>query len=341
MERKLASVRRIIDKKNIDGADLIEAYKVDGWWVVGKKDEFQLNDLVCYFEIDSWIPNDIAAFLSKGKEPREFNGIKGERLRTIKLKGQISQGLILPLNDVLMPKSRIPDLQEGDDLTCELKIQKWEPPVHPQMAGQIKGNFPSFIRKTDQERVQNLTYEFDRWQQDDLMFEITEKLDGSSMTVYFYNGEFGVCSRNLDLKFDENNAFWKTALKYNLPDKLMALGANVAIQGELVGPGIQGNLYKLTDHEFYVFDVWNIDNQVYYDPEARLGLSLFLGLDHCPIIYASSRLDMFVDIDDVLFHAENKSILHDVHREGVVFKCLSDSSISFKAISNKYLLSLK
>ena len=98
MERQLATIRRIAEIKPIEGADVICSYRVDGWWVVGKKDEFKVNDLVVYFEIDSWIPHEIAPFLSKGKEPREYNGIKGERLKTIKLKGSLSQGLILPLN---------------------------------------------------------------------------------------------------------------------------------------------------------------------------------------------------------------------------------------------------
>lgn len=153
MERKLATIRRIEEIKPIEGADLICAYRVDGWWVVGKKGQFQVNDLVAYFEIDSWIPYELAPFLSKGKEPREFNGVKGERLRTVRLKGQISQGLLLHLRDDLYGHLLwMNNHWDGQDLTEHLNIQKWEPPIHPTMRGQIRGNFPSWCRKTDQER---------------------------------------------------------------------------------------------------------------------------------------------------------------------------------------------
>jgi RNA ligase (TIGR02306 family) len=89
--RKLASIKKIDDIQPIEGADKICTYRVGGWWVVDTVNRYQIGDAVVYCEIDSWIPNEIAPFLSKGKEPRIFNGVKGERLRTIKLKGALSQ----------------------------------------------------------------------------------------------------------------------------------------------------------------------------------------------------------------------------------------------------------
>lgn len=99
MTRKLASIRRIANIQPIEGADAIVVATVDGWKVVVKKDEFKVGDLAVYLEIDSWVPHNLAPFLSKGQEPREYNGVKGERLRTVKLRGTTSQGLLLKLEN--------------------------------------------------------------------------------------------------------------------------------------------------------------------------------------------------------------------------------------------------
>jgi RNA ligase (TIGR02306 family) len=98
-ERKMATIRKIDEIRPIEGADAIEAAVVGGWVVVIKKGEFKAGDLAVYLEIDSWVPHEIAPFLSKGQEPREYNGVKGERLRTVKLRGTTSQGLLLKLED--------------------------------------------------------------------------------------------------------------------------------------------------------------------------------------------------------------------------------------------------
>ena len=161
MTRKMASIRKIDDIRPIEGADAIECAVIGGWTVVVKKGEFQPGDLAVYCEIDSWIPTELAPFLSKGKEPREFNGVKGERLKTMKLRGQISQGLLLPLS--VFPHSLgsfyTTDKTVGEDVSHWLGIQKWEMAVPAQLAGQVRGNFPSAIPKTDQERCQNLVKE--------------------------------------------------------------------------------------------------------------------------------------------------------------------------------------
>ena len=98
--RKLATIRKIDEIRPIPDADAIECAVVGGWTVVVKRGEFQVNDWAIYCEIDSWIPHTVAPFLSKGQEPREFEGVKGERLRTVKLRGTTSQGLLLKIEDV-------------------------------------------------------------------------------------------------------------------------------------------------------------------------------------------------------------------------------------------------
>ena len=334
--RKMASIRRIDDIVPIEGADAIECAVLGGWKVVVKKGEFTVGNLAVYCEIDAWIPTELAPFLSKGKEPREFEGIKGERLRTVKLRGQLSQGLLLPLEPTCANIES--ELFEGLDVSVPLNIVKWEAPVNAQLAGQVKGNFPSSIPKTDQERVQNLTKEIKAAFDNNLLFELTEKLEGSSMTCYLIEQEFGVCSRNLDLKRNDDNTLWKVAIEDKIELKMRIAGLdNHAIQGELVGPGIQGNIYKLSKPMFFVFDIYDIKKGVYMNPVERQAMIKVLQLNHVPVLTNDKDLGIGT-IDELLLWAEDKSVLNEKQeREGIVFKQI-DGGMTFKAISNKYLL---
>lgn len=346
--RKMASIRSIDNIEPITNADSIEVATVGGWKVVVKKGEFKTNDLVVYLEIDSWVPTSLAPFLSKGKEPKVFNGVEGERLRTVKLRGQISQGLLLPIDCTTISdgEGNVISVSEGDDVTEFLGIQKWERPLPTQLQGQAKGNFPSFIRKTDQERCQNLQKNiFVDWK--DLEWEISLKLDGSSLTGYYNNGETGICSRNLELMDnDENsgNSFIQTFNSSGLKDAIKSIGRNVAVQGEMMGEKIQGNRENLTGTILFIFDVFDIDNQQYMTPQDRLE---FINLlfkngytgDIAPILNSKTTLHNIgiSNITDLLSFADGESINNPV-REGVVFKCVTNGDISFKAISNKFLL---
>lgn len=340
--RKLASVRKIDAINPIDGADAIECAVVGGWRVVIKKGDFAVGDLAVYCEIDSWIPTELAPFLSKGKEPREFEGVKGERLRTVKLRGQLSQGLLLPFTAELAIKigagsgAKFEDY-EGVDVTELLGIQKWERPIPAQLAGQVQGGFPTAVPKTDQERAQNLVKQIAAAAERGTKFELTEKLEGSSMTCYLIDGSFGVCSRNLDLKRDENNTFWAVAIRDDIEEKMRNIGFNFAIQGELIGPGIQGNIYNLSNPEFHVFDVYDVDSGEYMIPEKRRVLIESLELKHVPVISEDEDLGVG-SVDDILQWAEGKSRLNEKQeREGIVFKEVNNG-MTFKAISNKYLI---
>lgn len=331
--RKMATIRKIDSIQPIDGADLIHAVKIGGWTVVAQKSMgYEVGDLVVYCEIDSFIPTEIAPFLTQaGHFPKEYNGIKGERLRTKKLKGVISQGLLLPLYTL---DGSTYELIEWSDVSSNLGIVKWEPPAEFQSAD-TKGLFPSFIPKTDQERIQNLSSEFQEWKDQNAAWEVTEKLDGSSMTVFYFNGEVGVCSRNLELKEDENNTFWKAAKSSGTTAVLKSKGLNVAIQGELVGPGIQGNKYGMREHTFFVYDIFNIDEQRYFLPDERQSFCKGTFLNHVPVLDSVLLKDK--TIDEILKNAEGKSVVGiGPEREGLVFKNLATDE-SFKAISNKWL----
>ena len=228
--RKLASIQLIRSLEPIEGADVIEKATVLGWQLVVKKGEFRVGDLCVYCEIDSLLPD---------RPEFEFLKPRGMRIKTIRLRGQVSQGICLPL-------SILPDgiaFEENADCTTILGITKYEPPIPACLSGIVKGKLPSFIPKTDETRVQVLQQLLSKYKGEKCY--ISEKLDGSSATFYIYNNEFGVCSRNLELLEDAANSFWKVARQMDIENKLRALNGNYAIQGELVGEGIQGNKLRL------------------------------------------------------------------------------------------------
>ena len=321
--RKLARVVRIDTVERHPNADALDLCTVGGWRVVSKLDEYKAGDLAVYFEVDAWVPHELAPFLSKGKEPKEYNGVLGNRLRSIKLRGELSQGLLLPLSvlpaeeDDAIGTYSYPDA----DVTSLLNVQKYEPPIPAELAGEAEGPFPThLVPKTDEERVQNLDYDELR----KLRYVVTEKLDGTSATFIKEDGRLRVCGRNWEWK-DNDNTYWKVARKYDL---LNVLEEGMAVQGEIIGPGIQGNKYGLSEPQLYVFNVWRNRNRV---PFAEWG-----GLRTVPV------LDLWYELPETVFNlltiAEGKSVLNPkTEREGLVLRT-DKGDVSFKAISNRFLL---
>lgn len=345
--RKLATIQQIAEIKPIVGADAIEAVRVNGWWVVTKKNEYTVGDLVVFLEVDSWVPHSLAPFLTKpGQFPKEYNGVPGQRLRTIKLRGQLSQGLVLPLS--VFPHSlgfdHATERTVGEDVSVWLNIQKWERPESAQLGGQARGSFPSWMRKTDQERIQNCFNDIPRWE-----YVIEEKLEGSSMSVGVLDGEVHICSRNQDLKWeseeDRRNTFVKVAIESGIVEALQALGEDIALSGELIGPGIQGNIYKLNKPEWRIFDILDVRTGKYLGLLEREAMLRELGilwapLDRAPILGTVNIQNQ--TLDEMLTMAEGKSmLLNTQEREGLVFKSVDNPDYSFKVISNKYLLQEK
>lgn len=345
MERKLASIRKISSIAPINGADMIELAHIDGWQTIVKKDSYKEGDKIVYCEIDSFLPvREEFEFLRKNCFKSTTHLGDGFRIKTVKLRGTLSQGIIFPLS--ILPSNYV--CLEGDDVTSIIGVQKYEKPIPAQLSGKIKGNFPIFVRKTDQERIQNISNELDHRLEE--QFEVTIKLDGSSMTVYHNNGQVGVCSRNLDLKIDDenkDNSFVKTAIETNLITMVQKYfekyNTNIAIQGELMGPGIQGNREKLKTTEFFLFDVWNIDAQEYEKPDIRNLIVDRLkewgpNLKTVPFV-ERTNLTKFKEniVDNILQYADGPSLNSSIIREGVVFRSINHN-YSFKAINNRYLL---
>lgn len=341
MSRQLVKIVTIDEVKPHPNADRLELAYVGGWQVVVAKGEFKSGDTAVYFEVDSFLPETDTRF-SFLKNPRLFEGKSGFRLRTIKLRNALSQGL-------LIPSSKFPGADEyQEDLASWLGVVKWEPTIPACLSGKVKGSFPSFIPKTDQERVQNLQ---EVLMDDTNRYEVTIKLDGSSATYYCKDGEIGVCSRNQELSVeDRGNSFVKVGYESGVFDALKEIHkqhGNVALQGELIGEGVQGNPEKIRGHEFWVFDVYRIgdegDSGWYINPNLRRDIIKECGLKHVPVLETDVVLaERFPGgMTEVLEYAEGKSLNPLVEREGVVFKTVPRSwgKRSFKAISNKYLLS--
>lgn len=361
MERKLATVRKITDLKQIDGADNIELAIVDGWQVVVAKNvQHKIGDFVVYCEIDSFLPiKEEFEFLRKTSY-KKMGELEGFRLKTIRLRQQLSQGLILPISvlnskfnpDMVVDISKQPwgnQLQVGPyddalvvevgmDVTELLGIVKYEPPIPAELAGKVKGMFPSFISKTEEIRIQNIPDEYKTYTESNDDFYFTEKLDGSSATFYINNGEFGVCSRNLELLETEGNTFWKVARQLDLENKMKAQNKNFAIQGELIGEGIQGNPYNIKGHTVMFFTAFDIDMRKRFN---YAEFAMFMArnqLEVAPLLSIMAGIDLPKTIEELLKFAENKSCLNEkTEREGVVIRTY-DNLISFKAISNKFLL---
>lgn len=350
MLRKLATIQEIAEIRAIDGANAIESVRVKEWWCVAKKGEFKVGDLCVYFEIDSLLPvaNTAFEFLARGNKPKKMtiDGIDyvGYKLKTIKLRGSISQGLALPV--VTFGTYFGIGAGTGTDVSGLLGVVKYEAPIPTELFGLVKGNFPGFIPKTDEERVQNLAAVVER--QQGTVFYITEKLDGSSATFYRHTtiaegDHFGVCSRNLELLESDGNTFWKLARKYNLAENIPD---GYCVQGEAVGEGIQKNPLKLQGHDLYVYNVYDIRSAEYLSYSEFLKFCQTYGLQTVPVLKENYTLD--TNVEGLLAMAEGKSVVcPTAEREGIVLRPLIEKQeiiagvagrLSFKAISNKFLL---
>ena len=362
--RKLVTIRTISNILPIEGADLIALGVVDGWSVIIKKSEFKIGDPCVFFEIDSFLPMEPRyEFL---KKTSKFNGTEGYRIKTMKMKGVLSQGLALPLS--MFPELTI-NIQE--DLSETLGVIKYDLEqfcgVNNTCKSEKPGKFPSFIPKTDQPRIQNLPHLFTTNKED--TFEETLKLDGSSMTCYKVSSnptllqkflalfgikapttKFGVCSRNVDLKRTANTVmtfnnegkesvydqsdFWATAIKLDLANRVPV---GYAIQGELIGPKIQANHEKVTELQYFVFDVFNISEQCYLLPQERRDFCRTLGIPHVPVMNVEAT-PLQLTLDQLLQHVDTESVNPKTVSEGRVYKSNTNPLLSFKVINNRYLL---
>ncbi|MDR1766267.1 MAG: RNA ligase (ATP) [Lachnospiraceae bacterium] len=343
--RNLASVQRIWKIGPIEGADMIELAQVLGWKLVTKKGEFTQGDLAVYFEIDSFLPirPEFEFLRASSYRNTEWQG-EGFRIKTIKLRGQVSQGLLVPLETVasIAPGYSGP-LDEGTDLTEVLGVAKYDPPEVESSTnmGTTKGRFPSFVHKTDETRVQSITGIIDEMR--GVPYYISTKVDGTSVTMYAKDGAFGVAGRNWEYKLDDDSRVYEFAKDRGIPEKLLSLGENIAVQGEFAGPGIQKNPLRLKSTEWFIFNVFHIDRMEYGGLDELLEMSKLLGVPTVPIEETGEAFP-YGSVDELLARAEG-NYPSGVKKEGIVIRPKTDrysqaanGRMSFKVLNNAYLL---
>ena len=342
--RQLASIETVNAVEPIPNADAIEKIRVLGWWVVSKKGEHRPGEKLVYCEIDSLLPvrPEFEFLRASSFKPATEELAAGFRIKTVRLRGQVSQGICFPLS-ILPPGT--PD-EEGTDVTDALGVRKWEPPVPVGMGGKVKGGFPGFLPKTDETRVQLLEALLERNR--GKTFAVTEKLDGTSFSAFVRQGTFGICSRNLWMdETDEGNLHARVARALKLDEKLRAardrLGFDIALQAEVIGPGIQKNKYALKEASLRFFNAFDIATHRYLDHTDTVALLAEMGLESVPQL---GTLVLNHTVDELVAFSEGTSVLNpNVQREGIVLRPLAEEydadigdRLSFKAINPKFLL---
>lgn len=316
-----ATIQKILNLTPIANADKIELAKVQGWEVVVNKGLHNIGDYIVFVSIDTIVPD----------QPEfEFLRDRNFRVRTIKLRGQISQGLILPLN--ILPLDMIPDAEynEGFDVSDILGITHYEKPLPLELTGMAFGSFPSFLQKTDEEMVQSCLGKLAQLQGQP--YYITIKIDGMSGTFFRTVDKFGVCSRKLELKDHENNVFWKMARKYGLD----TLVPGIYAQGEVAGPGIQKNKLGLKEVDLFIFNLRYIEGN---KPVAFAEMKQTLEYPgRCKMVPVIASGDSFsLKLEDLIELAGTVKYDNGAAAEGIVVRS-QDGLISFKVMNNSYLL---
>lgn len=352
----LASVQKILNITPIDGADAIETAHVLGWQVVIKKGEYKIGDLCVYIQIDTVVPET---------EYFDFLRERKYRVRTIKLRKQISQGLIVPLP--------IGKWKEGDDVTEVIGVKKYEKPdnnperfekprmpkksykkwiylfkynflykLFPSLKRKQRSSFPThLVSITDEERIQNIPQVLQQYA--GKPFVVSYKLDGSSITIIHTKvlgkSKFRICSRRFELhdtKNDWHRVFIATDFKYEVLKLVTYFHTNdIIVQGEAVGK-FNGNHHNLPSEQIRLFNIYVEGKRL--KQNEFLETCTKLNIPHCP---RYKEIVLNHSLDEILKEAEIKDILNPhAEAEGLVWRCVEDN-MSFKVINNKYLLNEK
>jgi RNA ligase (TIGR02306 family) len=324
--KNLATIQKIKNVRPHNNSNNLELVDVLGWQVVTKKGEFRNDELAVYIAIDTVLP-----------ESPEFEFLRNKnfRIKPIRLRKEPSNGICFPLNilgdfdvDVDCVGSNtfskngqslyLHDLIEGYDVTDWLRVIKYEKPVPAQLAGQAYGHIPGFLIITDEDNLRSYPNALPELTGKE--YYITRKDDGSSGTFFVKDGEFGVCSRRIHLKEDPNNGFWRMEHKYNIKNAITTYfgDKNIAVQGEVVGPGVQGNPLGLPELEYHLFSIFDIQTRQY--------LSFNVLVDFCvrysiPMVYIIDIGESFGHNLSTLIELANKQRYpNNKPAEGIVIR---------------------
>lgn len=286
MNKNLATIQTVTNVRTHPNADALDLVQVLGWQVVVKRGEYKEGDLCVYVVIDTVLPD---------KPEFEFLRNKNFRIKPIRLRGTESAGICFPLTILkglvpekpvsdLVPETIFPLVNIGDDVTDLIGVTKYEKPIPPELAGQMIGSLPGFLIVTDEDNLR--TYNLAVPELYGRPYYITRKEDGSSGTFFVKGGEFGVTSRRIHLKPSDTNGFWKIARKYNLENALKTEFPNmdIAIQGEVIGPGIQKNRVGVKELELRVFNLFDIVGRSYLDFQKIVDFTTKYNIPMVPIV---------------------------------------------------------
>jgi RNA ligase (TIGR02306 family) len=309
---KIASMERIVSVQPHTNADALELVTVLGWQVVCKKGEFKPGDLVVYINIDSQLsPHQHFDFLAN----------KNYRIRPIRLRGEISQGICFPLTILQdFMSTDLCEAEEGQDVSEIIGAKHWEKPIPVQLAGVAKGLFPSFLVRTDEDNLRNYPDALSEVSNQAVYY--TLKMDGSSGTFFLKDGEFGVCSRGLQLKEDDQNVFWQMAHKYSIEDKLRKHGGNVCVQGEVYGPGIQKNPSGVKEVSLALFNLYDINAGQYASLNDLDEFCRKHDVPMVPVLEVSGKLTLLglPSLEDLISHARGLKYENGKPAEGMVIR---------------------
>jgi len=344
MSRKLASIQRIWKIEPIEDADRIELAYVLGWQCVVNKGQFQPMDLAVYFEIDSFLPirPEYEFMRASSYKNTELMG-EGFRLKTQKFRGQVSQGLLLPIS--LFPEIPV-DTELGADVTEILQVRKWEIEERATSGGTVIGDLPRSIPHTDETRVQadpELIKEFAG-----LQYYISTKMDGSSHSISIDENGIHVTGHNYEYKDDGSSDFYKLVNERGYADKIRAFAEKeglkeFTVQGEFCAPGIQQNRLKLKRPEWYVFTIMENGRRVGLD--RMLAICRELEFTAVPIEEVDTDLPAKYPTVEALLVRADGNYPNGGKKEGIVirptepvFSSNIGAELSMKVVSNKYLL---
>jgi RNA ligase (TIGR02306 family) len=332
---KLASIEIVASVRPHANADRLELATVLGWQTVIGKGTFKEGDRAVFVVIDTILPvAPWSAFLAHKSAPE-----LPIRLKTAKLRGEFSQGLLLPLS--VLPE-HMRDWQVGADVGGELGIKKYEKEIPGVLSGEAKGAFPThFAPRTDEDNGLS-NPDIVKMVLASPEVVITQKLDGSSCTVVWEIGVgiLDVCSRNLSLRDDGKNSFWRAAKKLSL--EWLATcgepGERIVIQGELMGPGIQGNQLNLMEPELFVFQIRH-SGRGYATDEGMRKMAASIGAKCVPLVDKGKNVEELADLQNV---ADAQRLENGAVAEGIVVRPHPPQTFgngrpaSFKIINRNY-----
>jgi len=326
-----ATIQKILSVEPIENADNLEKVGVLGWQVVSLKGQLKAGDLCLYCEIDSILPENNPEF--------EFLRPRGFRIKTIKLRKVLSQGIVFPLS--ILPEGKY---EEGQDVTELVGVTHYEKPISASMRGMIRCGFPHYVPRTDETRIQSVPGVLDELK--GIPCVATVKLNGTSASYIHLDGDFHVCSRSNSFKLDvpenEKVVYCMMEKKYDLRKKMTETGSGIAIQGEIVGPGIQKNELGLKEIDLFIFNIYVIRAREYLNHYQVEEICKSMGLKMVPV---DSKFIFNHTLEQLLAMANGKYEGTSNRREGIVirpeeemFSKTIGERMSFKVLSNKYLL---